>query len=98
MTAMKTILLGLGLAATLCLTGCDEDNRNTDEKINAPSPDFTSRDVMACPKCGAPTAPYRISTIKSWYHCSGQPPRFAYHETREWQHTIKTQKESNTEH
>jgi hypothetical protein len=90
--------LGLGLAAVLCLSGCDEDHRKTDEKINSPAPDFTSRNVMACPKCGAPTAPYRISAIKSYYHCSGQPPKFPYHEQREWQHTLQLDKTDNTEH
>ena len=80
---------GLGIFAALALTGCDEDNRQPEEKLHAPHPDFNSRQVMPCPKCGNPTAPYRISEIKSWYKCAGNPPKFAYHETREWTHTLK---------
>jgi len=80
---------GLGLFAALAMAGCNEDNRETQEKLDSPRPDFNTRQVMACPKCGNPTAPYRISNIKSFYKCSGNPPKFATHDTREWTHTLK---------
>ena len=73
------------------LTGCTErdDKRTTEEKQEAPQPDFKTRLYMACPKCGAPQRPYMINEIKSFYRCSGLPPKFRYHEEHKWQHTIE---------
>ena len=86
---MKKALMFLGLFVAVMMSGCSEDNRTTQEKLDSPKADFNTRQVMPCPKCGNPTAPYRISLIKSWYKCNGNPPKFAFHETREWTHTIK---------
>jgi hypothetical protein len=84
---MKRALLASALFAMMfVLGGCDEDQRNTDEKLNAAPLDYNTRRVMACPKCGAPTAPWRISEIKSYYRCSGMPPKFKYHPEKEWTH------------
>lgn len=73
------------------LTGCKEreDTRTTEEKMEAPQPDFKTRLYMACPKCGAPQRPYMINEIKSYYRCSGLPPKFRYHEEHKWQHTVE---------
>src|SRR5436190_11145083 len=70
--------------------GCNErvDDRSTDEKMYAPVPDINTRLYMACPKCGCPQRPYRITEVRSYYRCSGNPPKFAYHTEREWQHAI----------
>src|SRR5687768_16850806 len=76
------------LGACLMLTGCDEDQRNTEEKLSAPSPDYATRYTMACPKCGAPQKPFRISQLKSYYKCTGQPPKFPYHDEKQWSHRI----------
>ena len=86
---MGKVFLGLAAVAALMLSGCDEDHRKVDEKIVAPNPDFSTRYVMACPKCGAPTSPYRISALKSYYRCTSQPPKYPYHEERDWQNTIR---------
>ncbi|HLX59695.1 MAG TPA: hypothetical protein VKX17_00300 [Planctomycetota bacterium] len=71
--------------------GCNEreDKRTTDEKLYAPAPDIKTRLYMACPLCGCPQRPYRITEIKSYYHCQGNPPKFPYHTIREWQHTLE---------
>ena len=92
------VVLGLSVSAAFMLSGCDEDHRHTDEKLDSPAPNFNSRQIMACPKCGAPTSPFRISQLKSYYHCSGQPPKFPYHEERAWEHTIQVGKASSVEH
>ena len=88
---MKRGLLVLaGSVCLLWLAGCD--NRSTAEKLYNPSPDYTTRQIMACPKCGAPQKPYRINGTKEYYECSGMPPRFPYHPRYEWSHTIETDK------
>lgn len=93
--AMKRALLAASVMAfTLVLGGCKEDSRGTDEKLTAPAPDFNTRNVMACPRCGAPQKPFRISGVKSYYRCSGQPPKFAYHDEKKWNHTISNDKDS----
>ncbi len=74
------------LALVFTLGGCVEDHRDTDEKMNAPAPDFANRRVMACPKCGAPQRPFRVDAIKSYYKCEGLPPKFPYHEEKRWSH------------
>lgn len=74
------------LTLALVLGGCNEDQRSGEEKANAPAPDFTSRRVMACPKCGAPQRPFRIDAIKSYYKCEGLPPKFPWHEEKRWIH------------
>ena len=95
---MSKVLLGLAFASVLMLTGCDEDHRKVDEKLTAPSPDFNSRQIMACPKCGLPNSPFRISQLKSYYRCSGQPPKYPFHDERLWEHTIQAGKADTTEH
>ena len=94
---MGRIFLGLAITA-LMLSGCDEDHRKPNEKVIAPDPDFNSRNIMACPKCGAATAPYRISALKSYYRCSGQPPKYPYHEERKWEHAVQVGNKDSTEH
>ena len=87
---MKQFLLAVGFGASLfLLVGCnDEDNRGTKKILESPAPDFASRLVMTCPKCGAPQRPFRINTIKSYYKCSGLPPKFAYHPEERWDHSL----------
>ena len=41
-----------------------------------------------CPKCGAPQKPYRVNALKSYYKCSGLPPKFVYHEEVLWSHRL----------
>jgi hypothetical protein len=93
---MKRALWAGGLLAlAFALGGCDDsDDRNTGQKLNAPVPDVTTRNVMACPKCGAPTKAYRVNGIKSYYRCTGQPPKFQYHPERTWSHCISHDKDS----
>ena len=71
--------------------GCNqrEDKRTTDQKMYAPIPDIKTRLYFACPKCGCPQRPYRITEIKSYYRCSGNPPKFPYHKEHLWQHTLE---------
>lgn len=84
------LLIGM-TAMLLVLSGCDEpgDPRTMEEKQQAPRPDFKSRLYMSCPQCSAPQRPYRITETKSYYQCTGLPPKFKYHERVEWQHTIQ---------
>jgi len=93
---MKRALLAGGLLAfAFVLGGCDaEDTRSTEEKLYAPTPDFATRYVVACPKCGAPQRPYRVNGEKSYYRCSGQPPKFRYHKEKLWTHDISHDKKS----
>ena len=92
---MKQALLASGLLAlALLLGGCTNDDRNTDEKLHSPPPEFATRYVMACPKCGAPQKAYRVNAVKSFYRCSGQPPRFVYHPEKKWEHKISFDKDS----
>jgi hypothetical protein len=74
------------LTLALVLGGCNEDQRGAEEKATAPAPDFASRRVMQCPKCGAPQRPYRIDAIKSYYKCEGLPPKFPWHQEKQWIH------------
>ena len=67
-----------------------------EEAAETSSPDYTTRHVMACPKCGAPMKPYRINAKESFYRCSGLPPKYPYHEEEKWSHKIET-KESEAE-
>ena len=85
---MKRLLLALGFAGLLGMAGCEQDRRNTEAKLNTPAPDFGSRFVTACPECGAPQRPYRVTGTKSFYRCSGQPPKFKYHSEDKWSHAI----------
>ena len=86
--------LGL-LALAFTLGGCsDKDDRDTDEKLYSPPPEFATRHVMACPKCGAPQRPYCINGVKSFYRCTGQPPKFPIHAQEEWVHAISHDKDS----
>jgi hypothetical protein len=86
---MKRAMMAMTfLLSFFLLTGCDEDQRNDREKKEAPKPELSTRKVMACPQCGAPQAPYRLTHIKSYYKCEGQPPKFKYHEAKEWSHRI----------
>jgi hypothetical protein len=89
----QAIFAGVLLAFVLVLGGCDEDQRNTEEKMSAERLDYTSRVVMPCPKCGAPQRPYRISNIKSYYKCSGALPKFPWHEQKKWDHRFHDEKE-----
>ena len=86
----RTFLMSTLTAPLLALYGCHEpgDTRSTEEKQQAPAPDLKTRLYMACPKCGAPQRPYRITEIKDYYRCSGAPPKFPYHKEHLWQHTI----------
>jgi hypothetical protein len=72
----------------LAFTGCTEDHRTREEKQFAPTPDFATRNTMECPKCKAPQKPFRIDALKSYYRCTGLPPKFAYHEESTWSHRI----------
>jgi hypothetical protein len=84
---MKHILLLVGLSIPLLvLMGCTDDHRSREEKQFAPSPEYSTRFTMQCPKCKAPTKPFRINAQKSYYKCSGQPPKFPYHEEVQWDH------------
>ena len=83
---MKRCLLAVAGFACFFLAGCDM--RNTQEKLHTPNPDFATRYMMACPECGAPQKAYRITALKSYYRCSGLPPKFNYHTERLWDHTI----------
>jgi hypothetical protein len=87
---MKRCLVFLGLAVPLvfAMSGCVEDHRSREEKQFAPSPEYASRYTMQCYKCKAPQKPYRIDAIKSYYKCSGHPPKFPYHEEVQWTHRI----------
>ncbi|MGD0091368.1 MAG: hypothetical protein ABSE73_15735 [Planctomycetota bacterium] len=93
---MKRTLWASGLLAlAFVLGGCDDsDERSTGQKVNAPAPDVTTRYVMACPKCGAPTKPYRVNGIKSYYRCTGQPPKFLSHPEQTWSHSINRAQDS----
>ncbi|MCY3020431.1 MAG: hypothetical protein NTW87_15535 [Planctomycetota bacterium] len=92
---MKQALLASGLLAfAFLLGGCTDDDRTTDEKLHSPPPEFTTRYTMACPKCGAPQKPFRINAVKSFYRCTGQPPRFPYHQEKRWEHKICDEKDS----
>jgi hypothetical protein len=89
----KALLIAGFLGAAFLLSGCntddpEEDHRNTEEKLSAPAPDYATRRVIACPKCGAPQKPYRITDLKNYYRCSGQPPKFKYHPEREWSYRL----------
>jgi hypothetical protein len=94
--AMKRALCASGLLAlALLLGGCeDTDNRSTEELLYAPAPDFATRNVMACPKCGAPQKPWRINGDKSFYRCTGQPPKFRSHPEVTWAHRLSHDKHS----
>src|SRR5260221_7360507 len=83
----------------IVMGGCNEreDKRNTEEKQIAPQPDFKTRLYMACPKCGAPQRPYRINELKSYYRCSGAPPKFPYHTEYKWQHTMEPEEGKSTD-
>jgi hypothetical protein len=83
----------------LAVSGCNEreDTRSTEEKMDAPRPDFKTRLYMACPKCGCPQRPYRITEIKDYYRCSGNPPKFPYHTEHLWQHTVNRKEGRRTE-
>mgnify|MGYP001610445928 CR=1 FL=1 len=74
------------LAFAFMLGGCDDDQRRGEEKEITPDPDYASRQVMRCPKCGAPQRPYRTSQIKSYYKCSGLAPKFKFHNEYKWSH------------
>ena len=78
-------------AMLLMLGGCNqrEDKRTTDEKEYAPKPDLKSRLYFACPKCGCPQRPYRMTEVRSYYRCSGNPPKFAYHPEHQWEHAVE---------
>jgi ssDNA-binding Zn-finger/Zn-ribbon topoisomerase 1 len=93
---MKRALWASGLLGlALVLGGCsDKDDRGTEEKLYAPAPEFATRNVMACSKCGAPQRPYRINGDKSFYRCTGQPPKFFAHPEEKWTHKINRSKDS----
>ena len=92
---MKQACLMLVCASVLLLAGCTheenltDDSRDAQQKANAPAPDVATRPVMACPKCGAPQRPYRVTAVTSYYRCSGTPPKFAYHPLQTWERTVK---------
>lgn len=76
--------IALGTAMVFALAGCEEDKRTVEEKAAAPNPQFATRNVMHCPKCGAPTVPYSLNHTKSFYKCTGQPPKFTVHPEKRW--------------
>jgi hypothetical protein len=91
---MRRALLACGLLAfALVPIGCDND-RHTDEILYAPPAEYATRYVMACPRCGAPTKPFRINATKSYYRCSGQPPKFTSHKEKLWSHVVSHDKDS----
>jgi hypothetical protein len=71
-------------ASFLALAGCEEDKRTVEEKTQAAPPEYATRYVMHCPKCGSPTAPHSINNTKSFYKCTGNPPKHAYHAEKTW--------------
>jgi len=75
----------------IVLAGCDqkEDKRKSWEKEYAAAPDLKTRNMMICPKCGCPQRPYRLNEVRSYYHCSGNPPQFKFHTIYEWQHAVE---------
>lgn len=77
-----------GFACLFALAGCD-DHRSTAEKMYAPNPDYATRAVMACPQCGAPQRPYCVTETHNYYRCSGQTPKFPYHEEHKWNRAIE---------
>ena len=83
---MKRYLSMVAVGALFFLAGCD--TRNTHEKLTSPTPEFITRYTMACPECGAPQKPYRITELKSYYRCAGLPPKFPYHDEHKWEHTL----------
>ena len=74
----------------------ESEKESAEESTEASSPDYATRHVMACPKCGAPMSPYRINAKKSFYRCTGLPPKYPYHEEEKWSHKLET-KESEAE-
>ncbi|HEY3321426.1 MAG TPA: hypothetical protein VGP72_13220 [Planctomycetota bacterium] len=89
---MKTSLAaGFLLALCFACCGCNErdDKRTSEEKLNTPALNLESRPVMACPECGAPQRPYRINATKSYYRCTGAPPKFVHHDEKTWSHKVK---------
>ena len=88
---LRGVFVASVTALLLVLSGCNqrEDKRTGEEKEYAAAPDLKTRYYMACPKCGCPQRPYRITEIRSYYQCSGNPPKFAYHPTHEWQHAVE---------
>jgi hypothetical protein len=98
MNMKRRQFLGLSVMG-LTLAGCNqrEDKRTTDEKLDAPQPDFKTRLYMACPKCGCPQRPYRITEIRNYYRCSGNPPKFPYHSEHQWQHAVDLKSPTRTE-
>ncbi len=87
----RSFVVALLAAVFLVLSGCNqrEDKRTTDEKGFAPAPDLKTRYYFACPKCGCPQRPYRMTEVRSYYKCSGNPPKFAYHPEHTWQHAVE---------
>ncbi|MEI6232109.1 MAG: hypothetical protein WCT04_03600 [Planctomycetota bacterium] len=79
------------VAVLVTLSGCDQqvDKRSGNEKEYAAAPDLKTRVTMACPKCGCPQRPYRMTEVRSFYKCSGNQPKFAYHTEHQWQHAIE---------
>lgn len=86
----RAFLAGSLFALLFILSGCveDEDHRKTSEKLDAPKADVATRHVMACPKCRAPQRAFRVDAVKSYYKCSGLPPRFPHHDEKQWIHRI----------
>jgi hypothetical protein len=85
------MLLAGGLVAlAFVLGGCDSDDehRTTQEVQYGPTPDFNTRFVMPCPKCAAPQRPFRITAHKSYYRCTGVPPKFPPHHEKRWDHEV----------
>jgi hypothetical protein len=89
----RTLMAVALILPVLFLSGCDDDQRSREEKEEAPKPELSTRYVMQCPKCGASQRPYRLTHTKSYYKCEGKPPKFPYHEKKEWSHRIKDQKD-----
>ncbi len=90
-TSWRYVMSASLAVVAMLLGGCNqrEDKRTGEEKEYAPQPDLKTRYVFACPQCGCPQRPYRITEIRSYYRCSGSPPKFAYHKEHLWQHAVQ---------
>ena len=83
---MKRALWASGLLALAFLLGGCLCTRSPQEKLTRRPRTSIPAQMMACPKCGAPQKPYRVNACKSYYRCSGQPPKFLYHPECSWSH------------
>ena len=77
---MRVLAVSVILFVGLSLAGCSCSSK----KKSTQMADFTAQPVMACPKCSAPTRPFRLNESEAYYRCSGQPPKYADHYEFVW--------------